>query len=110
MPSHLDTELEKNRPQWVTHEHIAGYKHAGTLAGIAANNFGVDMNAARTVKYYIHLVSKIQKRHAAIICMLLHRHHERQPTKNKSRVTTSEQLDTTMHELRICDGVYKFSV
>ena len=70
MPSHLDTQPDKEKPDWVTDEHIIGNKQADRLAGISANMAEVDMNAAAPVLFYSSRIKKIQRRLVGILLAL----------------------------------------
>jgi len=71
MPSHLDTEPDKDKPLWVTQHHIVGNMQADRLASMAAKSAAIsDLNISAPVIYYTNLTKRIQARLACIVCNL----------------------------------------
>ncbi len=104
MPSHLDTEPEKERPGWVNDYHIIGNNQADRLAGISAAQGSLDMNVVSKVVWYTSLVKNIQARFAAIICNLPNRHRIQRPVITKPTAPSKELLLTLSKHAFVMDG------
>lgn len=108
MPSHLDTEPDKARPNWVQDKHIAGNCRADELATDAAKICQLDTNAVTKVIKYTHLAKKIQLRLATIICNLQYRRKVQDDKSIKVPKPTIEQMLTvSKHFVNLDRGQYR---
>jgi len=105
IPSHLDTEPEKERPEWVTHSHIAGNGQADRLAGIAADLFQIrDLNITRRVVHYTYLTKRIQTRLATIVCNLPNRPKQFRYKAPKEAAPSRQALISLSHHSLVLRG------
>ena len=105
IPSHLDTEPEKARPDWVMQHHISGNAQADRLADIAATAATIsDMNITRRVIDHTYLTKRIQARLATIVCNLPNRSKHIKYKVPKEVATSRQTLISLSHHSLVQRG------
>ena len=89
MPSFLDTDQEKEKPDWVVEEDIIGNDQADRLANIGAAHGDLNLHVSKPVIRYAYIAKQIQARFATIICNLPNR------TKTKHNISIGPHKNST---------------
>jgi len=107
MPSHLDTNFHKKRPQWVRDYHIAGNKAADLQADLASAAHQLPFQVIEPVLRNIKHLRIIQRRAVIIYQHMPDRPPPIKPPKHTTKLITEDHLRATKHHLTETNTKYR---
>ena len=109
MPSHLN-EGKKTRPQGVSDLDIEANDKADELAASAAALCQVPLPVAKSHKYYVRLIKRIQERLTNILLHLPKRTFVKEKSGPRIKVDKQQLVDNSKHKIRIKGNRYHCSI